>query len=64
MDMESRLVFASGEGEREGDRWGSLGLADANYYIYNGRVDRWWDYTTQETNIQDMKLCPISWGRT
>ena len=29
-DMESRLVFARGEGERE---MGSLGLVDASYYI-------------------------------
>ena len=31
-DMEKRLVVAKGEGE--GVKWmGSLGLADANYYI-------------------------------
>ena len=35
IDMENRLVVAKGKGERVG--WmGSLGLADANYYISNG----------------------------
>ena len=35
MDMENRLVIAKGQGERVG--WmGSLGLIDADYYIWNG----------------------------
>ena len=35
MDMKKRLVVAKGEGE--GWRWtGSLGLGDANYYIWIG----------------------------
>ena len=34
IDTENRLVVAKGEGEWEGEGWsGSLGLADANYYI-------------------------------
>ena len=32
--MKNRLVVAKGEGEGEGEGWiGSLGLADANYYV-------------------------------
>ena len=35
IDLENKLVVAKEEGEGVG--WtGSLGLADANYYIYNG----------------------------
>ena len=35
MDLENRLVVAKGEGEGVG--WtGSLGLIDANYYIWSG----------------------------
>ena len=35
MDLGNRLVDAKGEGERVGGT-GSLGLIDANYYIWNG----------------------------
>ena len=35
MDLENRLVVATGEGE--GGGWtGSLGLMDANYCLWNG----------------------------
>ena len=35
-DIENRLVVAKGEGV-VGEEWiGSLGLADANYYIQDG----------------------------
>ena len=35
MDLENRLVVAKGEGEEVG--WtGSLGLIDANYFIWSG----------------------------
>ena len=35
-DIENRFVIAEGNG-RVGEGWiGSLGLADANYYIWNG----------------------------
>ena len=34
-DMESRLVVAKRERERQGGT-GSLGLVDAEYYIWNG----------------------------
>ena len=35
MDMEIKLMVAKGEGEEAG--WtGSLGLVDANYYIWSG----------------------------
>ena len=37
MDLETRLVVAKGEGEREGVGWlGSLGLAGADYCLWNG----------------------------
>ena len=36
MDLENRLVVASGEGKGEGLGWiGSLGLIDANYCSWN-----------------------------
>ena len=35
MDMENRLVVAKGEGEEVGGT-GSLGLVDANCYIWSG----------------------------
>ena len=36
-DMESTIVAAGGEGRGKLVGWtGSLGLADANYYIWNG----------------------------
>ena len=35
MDMEGRLMFARGKGER-GRLTGSLGLVDAECYIWNG----------------------------
>ena len=34
-DIENRFVVAKGEGVGEG-RIGSLGLAETNYYIWNG----------------------------
>ena len=37
MDLENRLVVAKGKGEGEGVGWtGSLGLIDADYYLWNG----------------------------
>ena len=35
MDLEKRLVVAKGQGEGAGGT-GSLGLIDANYYLWNG----------------------------
>ena len=35
MDIENRLMVAKGEGDGGGMEW-KLGLADANYYIYDG----------------------------
>ena len=39
MDLEKRLVVAKGEGKEVG-RTGSLGLIDANYYLWNGLAMR------------------------
>ena len=36
MDMENRIVVAKGEGGGSGMMNRELGLADANYYIWNG----------------------------
>ena len=39
MDLENRLVIATGEGEGVGGM-GSLGLIDADYCLWNGLVVR------------------------
>ena len=39
MDLENRLVVAKGEREG-GEWWGSLGLIDTKYCLYNGLAMR------------------------
>ena len=36
-DTENCMVVAKGKGVGEG-RSGNLGLADANWYVYNGKI--------------------------
>ena len=70
MDLENKLVVASGDGERVG--WlGSLGLTDADYCLWNGLAMRsccvalgtmssylWWSMIMWEKR---MHICMCNW---